>query len=265
MERLNWLKARLGQGEADRESPIATAARARGWDWLGDVDHETLGELGLDFEFGADDVARAPGQPLVVCGSNGRTNHGDRIGGVLARNFVAVRHGLDLPRLRTHSRERPPTHTGLTKAAVNVTKAAFVVTAVADLSSPFGGGHKDIKLPRRTNFEVQCARETRPAVQALMSADAVGILRWLSSGFDVETSDGWLIAWAGAYDLVTEDPRVWAWLEAAGSGLIDLARVWGAGAGFGRDWPSYTATRGPRPDSLVPSPAFLRPQRSRLD
>lgn len=106
---MNWLKSKHGQQEGDAQaSPIAELAISRGWDWRGDLDHDAVAELGLDFEFGADDVSVVPGQPLVVCGSNATTQYDDGLRYRRAQNFVAVRHGLELPHLMLRTSERPP-------------------------------------------------------------------------------------------------------------------------------------------------------------
>lgn len=145
--------------------------------------------------------------------------------------------------------------------------AAVAVGGLADA----GGGEgidpkyrlfKDLKVPRKSNFKVRCESERLSEGQALLSPDALGLMRWLALGFDVEVHNGWLIGWAHLYDLVTDEPVVWDWLEEAASGLIDLATVWSGVPG--RNWPRYTATRGKRPEGLVPMRRIGAPKRSRL-
>lgn len=208
------------------------------------------------------DVAETVGGLRAQFGNHGTKYWiGDSDNRPSRRGYIAVQHGLQVPRMYLESfafgAVTPLNVASTVLNFVSIFDNAEGATSQAP-SQVFYRQSETIKLPKGAGFRPQCERGRVEEGRALLTTDAMAILKELARSFDVEVRDGWLLAYSSYGDITTKDPEVWEWAFGATSRMIDLVRLWGADAHFAAEWSHYTAEWVPRPKSLDGTLGFLK-------
>lgn len=206
-------------------------------------------------------VADYFGGPHIRMGNHGDTAVSDSSWKPSRRGFAVVSHELKLPHLFFDA-------AGI--GAVNLTNLITIGMKILDANHPrpaltlteFSRQGGKLVVPPESRFSALCEAQSLPQGQELLTPNALRILDWLAGSFDVEFWGDHAIIYCNYGDLVTNDPKIWAWAFSAISRVIDLLRLWGAGAEFGQHWPNYTDEWVERPAKRDIVLGFLKPKRS---
>ena len=239
---------------------------------------------------GDPDADPASGAPHVEIGNHGwRFWKADDDGSPSRRGYIAIRHGLDLPRMYLAARgpgaatvlaaastvvnvagsfdpERSePTITpvdGFRKRATRLelpeslgftayVEANRLMTsrAKADLKAEFG--HKArAEAKRRAKLEPELDAARAARAEGLVRGPAAPLLSELATSFDIEVEGDWIYAYSSFGELSTLDPEIWAWAFGSASRLIDVLEAWGLDASGTRNHPWYTPESIERPRKI---------------
>lgn len=236
---------------------------------------------------GLPEVDPAAGAPHVEIGNHGwRYWKADDDGSPSRRGYIAIRHGLDLPRMYLAARG-PGAATVLAAASTVVNVAGFfdfersepTITPVdgfrkratrlelpeslgftayveanrpmtkktkAELKAEFGRKAK-AEAKRMAQLEPELDAARAARAEALIDGPAAPLLSELAASFDLEVERDWIYAYSSFGELSTLDPEIWAWAFGSASRLIDVLVMWGLDASGTRDRVWYTSESIERP------------------
>lgn len=210
--------------------------------------------LGLSVHL--DQVVRTRGEPIIEIGNSGHRHalsSADLKPG--RRGYAAIAHHLDLPQVWVDARTIGP------KSAANLAQASLAVGRHLWDMVPSEGepsGHFDspawvfrstgtrLELPGRRAYSVWCRAEDAERAQALLTAEALDLIGWLTQWFDLEIHQNWLLAHCNHGDLATADDQTWQWALSVVSACADLLAGWGDPTAT--HWAHHTSVRAERPD-----------------
>lgn len=218
--------------------------------------------------------------PYLEIGNHGwRYWKADDDGSPSRRGYIAIRHGLGLPRMYLASLgsgaatvlaaastvvnvagyfdlgSQEPTTTPVDDFRRRATKldlppsigfttyveAGYSTTnrAKAELKAKFG---RKAKAEGKLLAAHEAELDVARAVTAaaLVSGPAAPLLSGLAASFDIEVEGEWIYAYSTFGELSTLDPEIWAWAFGSASRLIDVLSVWGLNAIAVHDRAWYT-------------------------
>lgn len=201
------------------------------------------------------DVVEVSATPRIVLGNDGHKYWVVRADGRAGRRgFIGLEHGLALPHIMVESQKfgtlSPKNVAAVTGQVVLDVAGSFDEDAGQSSDSgarAFQRRSTELDVPKPRVFKAHTVTEHVDRGQALLTPEARVLLSGLALSFDVEVRDGWIWAHSLFGDLVTDEDDVWEWALSETSRLVDLARLWGAGADFAREWAGYTEAHVERP------------------
>lgn len=181
--------------------------------------------------------------------------------------YLAIHHGLDVPWVEIPSSSTASSIRNTASVAINVAMA--LDPSGWDAGGGGGPSPHHVDLPPAAGFRARTGRDGAEPASRLLAPATWPLLAHAHDGFTLEVAPGWVFAYCEHGDVVTRDPRVWAWVFSVMSRLLEVVELWreewpelpaddprrrasapGAGAFDVRSVPGWT-------DRVVPRPAHL--------
>ena len=228
--------------------------------------------------------------PYLEIGNHGwRYWKGEDDGSPSRRGYIAIRHGLDLPRMYLDSRstgaatvlaaastvvnvagffdlERPdPTLTPVESFRKRATRLELTgepgftaYVEARDLSTSRAQAELKAEFGRKAKAEGKLRAAREPELDAaraarasvLLDGPAAPLLSELSGSFDIEVEREWIYAYSRFGELSTLDSEIWAWAFGCASRLVEVLAAWGLDTSGAGDRAWYTADRIERPEKV---------------